>query len=312
LIAPGFILFSIYGSSVAFRTVLKEQKITAFETVQAIIAFLLAATSLLYFVPRAGETVLGVLCLVLAAVVYATIFIRFDRANDRRNYRVFAAWSMALLVIGSWLCLPALSRSALLVVVAIAATALGARRSRLTLEIYGMVSLLAAAAASGLLNYVYCAMAGVLPGSPAPGVCLVAASAVLCYGAGKPRQGETWQRQFLHLASASVAIGAVAALLVVGLVGLAAFWVHPGAQHLAFSRTLILCAAALALAFSGAHWRRIELTRMGYATLVLVAVKLVFEDLRHGHLGYIAASIFLVALTLIAVPRLTHRGQKGD
>ena len=312
LLAPGFILFSIDGSSVAFRTVLKQQKISAFETVQAMIAFLLAATSLLYFVPRVGATVLGVLCLVLAAVVCVAIFICFDHANDRRNYRVFAAWSMALLVIGSWLCLPALSRSAFLVVVAIAATALGARQRRLTLEIYGMVSLLAAAAASGLPDYVFRAVAGALPGSPVPGVCLVAASAILCYAVGKPHQGETWQRQILHLVSASVALGAVAALLVVGLMALAAFWVHPGAQHLAFIRTLTLCAAALALAFSGAQWCRIELTRIGYATLALVAVKLVFEDLRHGHLEYIAASIFLVALTLIAVPRLTRMGQKSN
>jgi hypothetical protein len=309
LIAPGFILFSIYGSSTAFRTVLKEQTITAFETVQTMIAFLLAASSLLYFAPRAGATVLGVLCLVLAAAGYAATYTRFDRASDRRNYRVFAAWSVALLIAGSWLCLPILSRSAFLGVAAVAATVLGARQRRLTLEFHGLACLLAAAAASNLLDYVLRALAGALPGAPAPGVCLVAACAVLCYAVGKPSQSEPWQRQLLHLATASVALGAVAALLVEGLMSLAALGVHPGAQHLAFIRTLTLCAAALALAYSGAHWRRMELTRLGYAALVLVAVKLVFEDLRHGHLAYIAASIFLVALTLIAVPRLTRRVQ---
>jgi len=93
--------------------------------------------------------------------------------------------------------------------------------------------------------------------------------------------------------------------------GLAAFSVNPGPQHLAFLRTLTLCAAALALAFSGSHWRRKELTRMGYATLALVAVKLVFEDLRLGHLEFIAASIFLFAVTLIAVPHIARMGQKA-
>ena len=312
LIAPGFILFSIYGSSVAFKTVLKRQKITAFETVQAMIAFLLAATSLLYFVPRSGAPVLGALCLVLAATGYAATFTCFARDPDRRNYRVFATWSAALLVVGSWLCLPALILAAFLGVAAVTATALGARWSRLTLEFHGLACLLAAASAAGLLDYVYCALAGALPGAPTSGVCLVAASAVLCYAAGKPRQGEPWKLQLLHLATASVALGAVAALLIEGLMSLAAFGVHPEAQHLAFIRTLTLCAAALALAFSGERWRRLELTRIGYATLVLVAVKLVFEDLRHGHLAYIAASIFLVALTLIAVPRLTHREQKSN
>jgi hypothetical protein len=85
----------------------------------------------------------------------------------------------------------------------------------------------------------------------------------------------------------------------------------PGAHHLAFVRTFTVCAATLVLAFSGAHWRRKELTRIGYAALALVAVKLIFEDLRHGHLAFIAASIFLFAITLIVVPRVARTGQKA-
>jgi predicted tellurium resistance membrane protein TerC len=92
------------------------------------------------------------------------------------------------------------------------------------------------------------------------------------------------------------------------MMGLIALSVSPGPHHLAFIRTLTICAAALALAFSGAHWRRVELTRIGYATLALVAAKLVLEDLRHGHLEFIAASIFLFAVTLIAVPRIARMG----
>ena len=34
----------------------------------------------------------------------------------------------------------------------------------------------------------------------------------------------------------------------------------------------------------------------------------VFEDLRHGHLAFIAASIFLFAVTLIVVPRVARTG----
>jgi hypothetical protein len=108
-----------------------------------------------------------------------------------------------------------------------------------------------------------------------------------------------------------LAICAVAAFVVQGLVGLIALKVTPGAHHLAFIRTLTVCAAAIALAFSGAHWRRMELTRIGYATLGLLAVKLLLEDLRHGHLGFIAGSIFLFAITLIVVPRVARTGQKA-
>ena len=94
--------------------------------------------------------------------------------------------------------------------------------------------------------------------------------------------------------------------MVQGLFALISLEMIPGAHHLAFIRTLTLCGAALALAFGGARWRRTELTRLGYAAMALVAMKLVFEDLRHGHLAYIAGAISLVALTLIATPRVAR------
>jgi hypothetical protein len=46
--------------------------------------------------------------------------------------------------------------------------------------------------------------------------------------------------------------------------------------------------------------------RIAYASLGLLAIKLLFEDLRYGHLEFIAASIILFALALIAVPRLAR------
>ncbi len=85
----------------------------------------------------------------------------------------------------------------------------------------------------------------------------------------------------------------------------------PATDHLAFLRTLTLCAVSLALVFGGARLCRPELSRLGYAVIALVAVKLIIEDLRHGHLEYIAASIFLFALTLIAAPRLARVNQKA-
>ena len=84
----------------------------------------------------------------------------------------------------------------------------------------------------------------------------------------------------------------------------------PGAPYVAFIRTLTLCALALVLAFTGSRWRRVELTRMAYAALGLVAAKLLLEDMRLGHLEFIAAAIFLFAITLIAVPQMARMGRK--
>jgi hypothetical protein len=302
----------IYGVSVAVKTALLRQRATAFETVETMITFLLAASSLLSFEPRGGASALGVFCLLLSAAGYAAVFAVFDRIPERRNYRVFAAWSAALFLSGCVLCLPPLWMAASLDAAAVAAAFLGARLSRPALEFHGLVYLLAASIASGLLQYAFRALAGTLPGAPGMSVCLTSACAVFCYAAGKTGQPKRWAAQILPVVFATLAVGAGAAMVVRGLMGLLALSMNPAPHHLAFIRTLTLCAAALALAFSGAHWRRMELTWIGYATLGLVAVKLVFEDLRRGHLEFIAASIFLFAVTLIAVPRIARMGQKAQ
>jgi hypothetical protein len=310
LLAPGLALFLILGVSLIYRTVLKKRRITVFETIQTMIAFLLAACSLIYFGPPASATALGMFCVALSGASYAAAFVHFDRAAEGRNYRVFATWSAALFLAGSLLCLPTLLQAPWLSAAAVAATFAGARLRRLALELHGVVFLLAAATISGLLNHIFGDLGGTHPGAPGFGIYLVSACTVLCYAATKPCQEESWRQQVLSIVFASLAIGAASALLVDGLLGLVALRVIPGAHHLAFIRTFTLCAAAIALAFSGPHWRRMELTRIGYATLALLAVKLVLEDLRNGHLEFIAASIFLFAITLIMVPRVARLGSK--
>jgi predicted tellurium resistance membrane protein TerC len=64
------------------------------------------------------------------------------------------------------------------------------------------------------------------------------------------------------------------------------------------------------MAFAGVRLRRPECKPIAYAALTFVAAKLIFEDLRHGHFEFIAASIFLFAISLMIVPRLASTGQK--
>src|SRR5208337_4502235 len=177
LLAPGFVLFLIDGVSVIVKTAVSRKKITVFETVQTMIAFLLAACGWLYFGPSGGATVLGIFCLVLSAAGYAAVFTIFDRASitDRRNYLVFSCWSAALYLAGGWLCLPPLGWPACLGAASIVAVVLGIRLKRLTLEFHGMVYLVAATAVSGLLEFTFRALAGTLPGAPSWSVCFVSA-----------------------------------------------------------------------------------------------------------------------------------------
>ncbi len=309
LLAPGLAIFLLFAASVGWQTLARARKISVFATLQTTIAFLLAAVGVADFAPQGGIVILGVACLVLSGAVYAAVFTVFGRAKERRNTAVFAAWGAALLLAGSFLCLPPLATIVLLGAAAIAATLVGSRRKHLSFEFYGMLFLLVGATESGLPSFLVSAFVGTPQGAPAAGVWLIACSAILCYAAAQPREGESWLPQTLRLGFAALAAAAVAALLVEGLMGLVTLRIQPGAHHLAFIRTLTLCAAALGLVFSGTHWRRVELTRLGYAAMALVAIKLVTEDLRHGHLAYIAASIFLVALTLIAAPRMARARQ---
>lgn len=306
LLAPGVALFLIFAVAVLIKTAARRQSISTFETIQATIAFLFAAASLLCFGSAFSATLLGILCLLLSACGYVALLTLFNGSQQARNNAVFATWSAALFLAGSVLCLPDPWMVVSLGVASVVAAIAGARLGRLALELHGAAFLLSAAFFSGLLAYIVHALAGTLPGAPSWGIGFIAASTILCYAFINPDPGQSWKAQGLQLVFASVAATAATALLIKALASLITLWMLPGAHHLAFIRTLILCLAALALAFGGAFWRRVELTRIGYAALALVAVKLVAEDLPLGHLAYIAASIFLFALTLIAVPRVAH------
>jgi hypothetical protein len=309
LVSPGVAIFLLFSASVGWQTLARGRKISAFAAVQTTIALLVAAVSVADFGPQGSTVILGALCLALSATVYAAVFTVFERAKEPRNAAVFAAWGAMLLLAGSFLCLPSLAITVLLCAAAIAATFVGNRTNRIAFQLYGMVFLLAGAAESGLPSFLINSLAGTPQGAPPVVIWLIASSTILCYVVALPGAGESRLLQTLHLGFAALATAVVAALLVEGITGLAAIRIQLGSHHLALIRTLTLCTIALGMVFAGAHWRRIELTRIGYAAMVLVAIKLVAEDLRHGHLAYIAASIFLVALTLIAAPRLARATQ---
>ena len=78
LLAPGVLLFLINGASVVIKTALMQKTITIFETVQVMIAFVLAASSLILFVPQSGVRIFAVVCLALSAASYMLSFVLFS------------------------------------------------------------------------------------------------------------------------------------------------------------------------------------------------------------------------------------------
>ena len=303
LLLPGAIIFLIAGAGVILETIVRRKEIAIFATIQTMIAFLLAAVSLADFGSSSGLLILGILCLILAVAGYAAVF---GVLSESRTSTVFAAWSAVLLLSGCLLCFTPTWTSLWLGIAAVAATFVGKRKTRISFELYGALFLGVAAAESGLLAYVGHSLVTAPAGPPSAAAGLITVCVILCYAAAQSHADESWPSQSLHLAVSTLALAALVAFMVQALVAFAALKVTPGAHHLAFIRTLTLCSVALALVFGGARWRRMELTRLGYAAMALVAVKLVAEDLRHGHLAYIAGSIFLFAVTLIAAPRVAR------
>ena len=306
LLAIGCAPFVIYATSTSLRTTLQHRKIGVFETGQCVVAFLIALYGVLHFLPHAGTVVVGVFCVTFAAVCYASAFISLDRFPEQRSFHVYATWSAALFLTGTFLVLPPVWLAITLSVAAILAMFAGVRNTRQTLQFHSLIYLVAAGYASGLLESSAQVMAGNFPASPRWILWIPAASAVTCYGIGDNVRGERWDQRLLQLISAILAVGAGMTLIISVI---AATLAAPVGSHVA--STMVTCMTALVLAFSGSRWQRSELVWLSYGILSLLTAKLLFDDLQHGHAGFIAISITLYAVTLILLPRIVRLGRKA-
>lgn len=306
LLLPGLVIFVLDAATVAWTALGEGKSLRVWQTVQAMIAFLLAAASVLAFSGESGERILGAGCLVLSLVCYWASFGMFRRAEVKRNFRIFSVWSGGLLLGGMLWSLPEVWAGVGLSLAAIVVVALSVRMECITLDLHGVVFLVAGALAVGMPAVVLRAFSETAPAWPAASFLMVTLAAAASYGASRERPGEAWREQALHLVTAVVAVCGVSTLLVQGLIAGIAHAVMLSDAHAALMRTLALCALALGLAFAGARWERLEATRIAYAAVLFMAAKLFYEDLRAGRMEFIAGSIFLFAVTLIAVPRLGH------
>jgi hypothetical protein len=100
---------------------------------------------------------------------------------------------------------------------------------------------------------------------------------------------------------------AVAAFAVSAIVGLAGGSAGLVASKLSVVRTIVGCAVALALAFAGARWKRVELGWVAYAAVGFGTLKLLFEDLRFGNAASLVVSLLFYGGVLILLPRMMQR-----
>jgi len=310
-VLPACLLFAVNASGVAVHSIFRKQRISVFDVLQTLIAFLIAISSVFLFAPAEGRVILGIVCLLLAAVVYWVSFRRLRQLSDLRNFSVFGTWSAALLLAGLLWSFPQSAAAILLGVAAPVAYWLARRSDSRMLELHGALFLVAATVVSAMHVYIYGALAGTLHGRPAFSTGLIALCAVLAYATAETTDVDTWQTKMLRFVPALVGACALTALFAQGLLTAATLIVPADAHHVAFLRTLSISLISVGLAFAGSHWGRAAMTQLAYLALIFVAAKLLFEDLRHGHMEFIAGSIFLFAVTLIAVPRMMRLGARS-
>jgi hypothetical protein len=310
LLLPALLLFAISASSVIGRVFLQECRIAGFEVVQVTIAFGLAVSSVLYFAHGAA-IVLGFACLILSSAMYWASFRYLRRRDERRDFHVFSAWSAGLLIAGALWSLPLSAAGIALAAAGMAAYFVAERMELPIFALQGAVFFCAAAFISDVVSYIVGALAGTQPDRSALAAWIIAGTATTAYFVGKDSTDAGWARQVLQFVAAFLGASATAALTVHGMLTLAKFAIALDAHHIAFLRTLSISLVSLVLAFAGSRWGRITMTRLAYVALAFVAAKLFFEDLRHGHMEFIAGSIFLFAITLIAVPKLVRVGARA-
>jgi hypothetical protein len=309
LIAPAAILFGINATSVAVRVVARQYRIMIFEAAQVVIAFALAVTAVLVFAPAHGTTIVGIVCLMLSAGCYVCTIFYLGGREEQRSLMVFGIWSAGLLVAGALWALPFQGAASLLAAAGIAATYRARAIRPGMLNLHGATFLVCAAVIAGLPRYLYSSVAGTPPAYPGSGIAIVSICAAAGLVLAKPAVNDVWHR-IVRFVLAFLAICAFTALLVHGVLAGAGSSVVLAAHHVAILRTLVICVVALAIAFNGSRWARPELSVLAWATLAALGVKLFVEDLRHGHMGFVAASIALFAVTLMSVPQLVRLGSQ--
>jgi hypothetical protein len=305
-------LLAIYGGSIGLRSFGLRHRLTIFEIVQGVVAFVLAAFGTLRASPGSAVT-LGGFFLLVAAVCYWGALWRFVGEGDNRNRRVCATYAVALLLAGSWLVFPAGLQAPFWSLAAVAAAFLYMRTGKLSLGMHVSFYLLAAAVLSGLLNLAGEALAGTVPSGLGTGAWVTAVAAGLGYvigsGAAANQGTDRWKPRLLWIVPCVLLAGAGAALAVMASVKLGAAGEMPNASRLSVIRTVVICSVALILAVGGSRLKRAELLWVAYAAIAFGTLKLLFEDLRFGSPASLVASLLCYGLILILIPRLTRFGR---
>ncbi len=282
-------LVAIYLASTSVRTLARGLDVLWFEIGQLVIVVVLAIGSTLRLLHGTDVAlVIGAGCLAAAAGCYRASGTVQARGLNR-NSHVYATFALLLAIAGSRLLMTGLPLAMLWSAMALVAIWFGERRSRNVLRVHAALYLVAAAVASGLMNW-----------SPAiSAAALMATSTALAYLLILRLRAKTlaWPER-----APSVI---VAGLLCWSLVALAT---PLGGTR----RTVAISVIAIVLAWLGSRWGLKELVWLLVPWMAFGAIKLVFEDFAQGQSATLFVSLLVYGAALIALPRLLRRTEPAS
>jgi Predicted membrane protein (DUF2339) len=310
------LLLGGYLATIAARTLVRGRNVVPFEVAQtpAALAVGLGGAVAVARQTGAGGLALGAVALGIGAACYAVAFAFIDRRQGRgRNFYFYTSLGLVLTLTGAAVLLPPVALGAVWSLLAIASAWCGWRCSRVALTLHGVLYLIAAAGASGLLSVIEHALVGSAsapwPSLGATGWTVLVASAICLAIPGAAAK------------DAGIPIGrvprmALGLLLVVAAGGVALAIVAPriagtpggacDAGVLATVRTAVVSVAAVALALTRRTPRALELGWLLYPALVTGGLKLLAEDLRCSRASTLFVALALYGGALIIAPRLAR------
>ena len=307
----GVLLLFVYLGSFIVRTHRQAGHINIFEVVQTVLMGVVVGWSAANAV-SAGQLAAptaGLIGIVLGVLTYGLALTPQSRLHRNQNFFYYQTLGLLLMLVGSAWLLPLGMASMLWAVAALVAAFFSGRTGWVNLSLQSTLLVFAAGVGSGLLATGLDALAGdPLDGWPGfrASHLLIALATVACLFIPVAQRSARWGSgaglpQVIVLAFSVWEVGGL-------FVAFAAPWLaeagtaEPDLSVLAALRTAVLAVASVTLALSSRYPRWPEARWLVYPVLILVAIKLTFEDFPHGQpatlfvaLGFVGSALLLVA-----------------
>ena len=307
----------VYLASFSWRTLVQRREAGGFEIMQSLGCIMAGYVGAIHLL-RVGErstSALGWATLIVALAGYVVAFMLVRSRQGRGLNFFYYAWlGLLLTFIGSALVVSSHWLPYLWCGLGVAAAITGGHFDRWTLRLHCAAYLVGAAVITGLPTAIFAAFIATQPPTwqewTVPGVIVWFVTAI-CYGllvaAQRGREVSRWRRTPRFLVALLGLTGAGVLLVTALSEWLTGMISGPEASIVAAVRTAVLAGTAVLLAAVGRRQLFLELAWFTSPLLVLIAPKVLLEDLRQGTPVSLFVGFACFGIALIVSPRLRRR-----